>query len=387
MANESANENVSAPSSEEGFTPLPLWVGYLEISYLTVIVLIGVPGNILILLVQRQNREKSSTDILIAAIAVFELVCSGCNAPLKILMNTRLWIFIMSDSICRFHIFIVYTTTFASTYLLAAVAIDRYVKTCRPLSTIYTTRRSKIICCIVSVIGFITSILPSIVFELDNRHDCSAAMAYRKWLSFWDMAIIASTIIIFGIFVFSYVNIAIALHKRKRVPEKKQNTTQVENDQSTFTSVLRKFRSVKVGPLSKSACETENKVIEAAGCSSSNGKGLEDAESNQQDSSMSANRVLSKSVDRRRNHRPTTLAGETVNRTTLMLFLLTLIYAVTFTMTNIFVMTADAIIGRTMEKLCKSILMINCITNPVFFFCMSSKYRAVAKSLVWKRRR
>jgi len=107
-----------------------------------------------------------------------------------------------------------------------------------------------------------------------------------------------------------------------------------------------------------------------------------EAESSKQESSSSTYRVLEERPTQqgtvRVTNRPSTLAEETVIRTTLMLFVLTVSYAITFTVANIFVMTANAVLSHIIAKVFASLLIINCITHPVCFFCMSSKYRESA---------
>ena len=151
------------------WTKMPAWVRYVEISYLSVIMLIGIPGNSLIICVQSRNRDKTSTDYFIGAMAVCELLCSSANASLRIIMNTKIWIHIASHMFCRFDLNLIYITTFTSSYLLAAIAVDRYFKTCKPLSNVYNVKTSKLICLVVVFVGFLTGISGYFVFEVDEH--------------------------------------------------------------------------------------------------------------------------------------------------------------------------------------------------------------------------
>lgn len=379
-------ENVSSNSSEHYDTRMALlksWVGYVEISYLSIMIIIGVPGNTLILLVQNRNRTKSSTDILIAAMAGYELVCSSFNAAFKILINTELWKSrLRSDTLCRIHISSVFITTFTSAYLLAAIAVDRYVKTCRPLSNSFNLKTSKIICVVVFVLGFITGTVPLVTFVCDDQFECSPSLEHLKLQFFWDLVMMSSTVIVFAVFTFSYLNIAVTLRKKIRVTSEGTKNSQEVNgikiNRSALTKVLKKFSSFKVEPLSRKLGSGSFDQPVSQGASSSQGMEERDSVSTTE---------MSKKTAILRVHRPATLAGESVNKTTLMLFLLTVLYVVSFSITNIFVMTADAIIGRIMEKLCKSFPMINCISNPIFFFCLSTKYRQAAKAIICRDKR
>jgi len=367
------------------WTKMPAWVRYVEISYLSVIMLIGIPGNSLIICVQSRNRDKTSTDYFIGAMAVCELLCSSANASLRIIMNTKIWIHIASHTFCRFHLNLIYITTFTSSYLLAAIAVDRYFKTCKPLSNVYNVKTSKLICLVVVFVGFLTGISGYFVFEVDEHFVCIVAKKYIKLQHGLDSCIISSTIVIFLVFIFTYVKIVITLCKRIRTQPLASSITirksTTKPNTRTLSYIFQKFKRNTVEPGS-----TSSKTVATSSGIKYPSKDRSDAESSKHESSSSTYRVREERSVRVTN-RPATLAEETVNRTTLMLFVLTIIYTITFTLTNIFVMTADAILGHIMVKLCKSLLMINCISNPICFICMSSKYRASAKRLLFRRRR
>ena len=370
------------------WTKMPAWVGYVEISYLSVIMLIGIPGNSLIICVQSRNRDKSTTDYFIGAMALYELVCCSLNASLKIIMNSKIWIYIASHTLCRFHLNLVFITTFTSSYFLAAIAVDRYFKTCKPLSNVYNVRTSKLICLVVVCVGFLTGISSYLVFEVDEHLECNVAKKYMKLQFVWDSCMLLSTVVIFLVFIFTYVNIVITLCKRVRSRTLTKSIGKSNNppNRTTLSYIFQTFKKNKVEPASVS---TKTVATSSEVKYPSNDRG--DAESSKHESSSSTYRVLEERPTQQGTARvtncPSTLAEETVNRTTLMLFVLTVIYTITFTLSNVFVMSADVILGPIMVKLCKSLLMINCITNPTCFFCMSSKYRASAKRLLFRRRR
>ena len=367
------------------WTKMPAWVGYVEISYLFVIMLIGIPGNSLIICVQSRNRDKSSTDYLIVMMAVYELVCCSITTTLQISMNTTLWIYIASNTLCRFYYNVVYITTFTSTFLLAAIAVDRYIKTCKPLSNVYNVTTSKRVCAVAAVYGFVTGISGYFVIEVDKHLECNIAEKYLQLQFFWDMCLVLSTVVVFSIFVFTYVNIALTLHERVRNRKRARyitvETSSKQHKMRTVPNIFQKSKSRKVEPVLMSV----KTVVTSSGINHSS-NWIADVQISKQAPSCSTYGVMEEGST---NHRATNQPAKfekTVNRTTLMLFVLTIIYTITFTLTNIFVMTGDTILGSIMVKLCKSLLMINCITNAVCFFCMSSKYRASVKHLLFRQR-
>ena len=373
------------------WTNIPPWVRHVEDFYLFVIMLIGIPGNSLIICIQSRNRHKSTTDYFIGAMAVYELVCCSLNASLKIIMNSKIWIYIASHTLCRFHFNLVFITTFTSAYFLAGIAVDRYFKTCKPLSNFNKVRTCKPICVAVVFVGFLTGISSYFVFEVDEHVECNVAKKYMKLQYVWNSCILSSTVAIFLVFIFTYVNIVITLRKRVRARKRARSITigksTTQQNRTTLSYILKKMKRNKVEPASVST-----KTVATSSRIKYPSNDRAHAESLNHETSCSTwCRVPKNRPTQLRTALVTNLSAttieETVNRTTLMLFVLTVIYTITFSLANIFVMTADTILGPIMVKLCKSLLLINCITNPICFFCMSSKYRASAKRLLFRRRR
>jgi hypothetical protein len=75
-----------------------------------------------------------------------------------------------------------------------------------------------------------------------------------------------------------------------------------------------------------------------------------------------------------------------VNRTTFMMFLITLMYVTTWIInwsTQIY-KTATDINSLKTDFLTERLYMINCMTNPIFYIFMSSKFKQNAKELFCK---
>lgn len=388
---------------------LPLWARIVEVSYLIIIGLIGIPGNTMILLVQRRNRNKSSTDILVATMAMYELICSSANVAVKILMYAGpLWIYIASNTLCRIHCVFIYITTFSSLYILAAIAVDRYFKTCKPLSNMYTTTVSKVVCVLASVGGFMTGASSVITFRLDEVYDCTISKKYEKLQHNWDTGVTTSIAVTFLVFAFSYANIAITLRKRIRMRRATDPTGRERGEYHTNGRTglgwLSKLRKVKVEPVSSQITESTIQLAETSGVDRSRvakdaaervkeddnfGLSERSASTAQTDSGFwqsNTQRTATCGNQTCLRRRHPTMAEVTLNRTTKIMFLLTIIYVVVWSVVCLCVLTTDTIFGRIVEKMSKSAFMINCITNPILFFCMSSKYRANAK-LMFSRRR
>lgn len=371
--------------------PLPDWVYTLENSYLVIISLIGIPGNTMIILIQMQNRDRSSTDYMIATMAVHELGCATFNSFTKILMNLKVWVYVASTTFCRIHMCMTYITQFASAYLLAAISLDRYFKTCKPLRNIFTTKLSKTVSVTSSFVSFIDGLSVLFTFELNDQYFCVISEKYQTLQLRWDMFVISSTVLVFVIFIFAYVNIAITLHQRVKrrkkgtiITDSSAATKNSQSEHGTSSFILKAFGNSKVQPQpdiksTYAASQAENSKPSAAEVT------LSKTDSNQTTNRASCSGERSQQV--RINSEQQNIARQrAVNRTTLIMFLLTVIYAITYTTVNTCVLTSNRILGSVMEKLCKSVLMFNCITNPVLFFCLSSKYRTSARAILCRTR-
>lgn len=359
---------------------IPLWAKCVEMSYLSLIAIIGTPGNILILIVQKSNRHKSSTDFLVITMAIYELICSSFNAPIKIIYNTSVWPHMASDTVCRIHAFLIYILTFSPTYLLGAIAVDRYVKTCRPLSNICDTKASKIVCVLMSLVGLLAAVPSILTYEMKDNYICDVSTFYRNLQYTWDQCVTTSVGLVILVFAFSYFNIAITLNSRIRKRKRKETsqTTSTHDEKSAwkFVQSFQRFRQKKVTP--------SNHVSEL------NEVPISDSKQPTQtgDSKMSTaviSQASNSNANTQENATHKTMAEQTLNRTTRIMALLTMTFVVIWGVTCVCVLTEDPVLGDVLEKFSDTFFLLNCTTNPVVFFCMSSKYRKKAKSLICRR--
>eukprot|EP00057_Strongylocentrotus_purpuratus_P006558 XP_011661032.1 PREDICTED: uncharacterized protein LOC105436783 [Strongylocentrotus purpuratus] len=99
----------------------------------------GIPGNVLIIVVYMRKKRKISTDILIISQGIIDLVAS-LLAPINILksISDRLTIRV----ICRITLFGNNSLAFASLFLTAAIAFDRFFFVCRPYGKRTSNKRA-----------------------------------------------------------------------------------------------------------------------------------------------------------------------------------------------------------------------------------------------------
>jgi len=82
-----------------------------------------------------------------------------------------------------------------------------------------------------------------------------------------------------------------------------------------------------------------------------------------------------------------TLEGRNINRLTFLMASISIIYMATNALLWVLYATSPLLLGTGMLHLAYSIPMLNCISNPVVFFAMSSRFRRNARTLVCSTRK
>lgn len=410
---------------------LPEWVRIVEMIYLLVIMVLGVPGNGLLILVQSKNRNKSSTDYLVLTMAVLELLCSAFSTTLNICRNSVIiWRLVASDWLCKGYILITYQVSLASNYLLTALAIDRYIKTSSPWNSSYRIEHAKIICVSVVILTIVLSAPTLTAYSLDEDlncgHNSTLMRTYQKILVIVSILMLVLTLV-------SYLKVGIAIRKRhvKRM-NKKLVSMNISEGNLSRRSVPRFFKSKwpkrwKTTPISGASFEcpkeTNTNVKLAYTTDETSGNAslfcIANAYQNNIASVTSNNVDSSKEGDNIDDLKPGTNApsqsdssaytlpqsstitsGQTastlilkklknderlVNRTTRTLFLITFIYVLTFVLQWLLVLPADSVMGKITRYFSSTIGLINCITNPLFIFGMHSKFRTDVQKVLFGR--
>lgn len=112
--------------------------------YTILLLIIGVPGNSVVLYVYTQKWGRSSTRTFILGLAILDLVNCLVTYPMEIALLARPVLFDF-PVLCKVTRFATYGCNTASGLVLIAIAVDRYHRICRPLSKPMTTRTAKIV--------------------------------------------------------------------------------------------------------------------------------------------------------------------------------------------------------------------------------------------------
>lgn len=400
---------------------LPTWARSVKLCYLFLIFLLATPGNSLIIAVELKLKEKVGMDYLVLTMACFELLCSTVNVFMQIVTDTKtIWYRIAETSLCKLFSFSGYLTTLSTAFLLAAIAVDRYMKTCRPLCGSYNTRTVKGVCVAVSVSSVVCSCPATVVFHLNEHKACVHITKLVQVADIWNKSLAFIVIIIFVTICVCYIKITYVLRTRHKTRLEERQSTEQSHPQGTqmfhspkqtykrFSRFVhsRNRRTGKVHPLIISKKErvspfgssmstpqrhttSDSVSVIAFSKETSRLKYAQQTEpfkaisfipeAAQHDCANGRVATRPSGLCARRN----VLKERRVNRTTLTMFLITFIYIITYGLSMLMVMTNYSVLGKIIQSLSKTFKMINCLTNPVLFLIMSSKFRSKAKQMVF----
>ena len=125
-------------------------------SFVCFLIVIGLPGNIMAILVYATQLKKGVARYFILTLAVSDLITCSCVAPLELWIMTHFWTF-SYQGLCKTFRFVAYGVNNISSLILLAIAFERYRLICRPWKQKFSTRCSKVICVLVIFLAALTS--------------------------------------------------------------------------------------------------------------------------------------------------------------------------------------------------------------------------------------
>lgn len=111
------------------------WNSLLPVTiYLAILMGIGIVGNSFVLIIWSTKMKRSSTNVCVLLLACYDIVTCALGIPLDI---HDLSVYNTSDNavVCKISRFLINVSVYGSITVLVFIAILRYVKVCRPLST------------------------------------------------------------------------------------------------------------------------------------------------------------------------------------------------------------------------------------------------------------
>ena len=110
--------------------------------YVCILILIGVPGNSLVICVYLLKLNKSTPRVFILALGLYDLINCITSMPVEVAL---IWNFLRFDYpvLCKVSRFITATINSGSTFILVAIAVDRFRGICRIFKTTINTTQAK----------------------------------------------------------------------------------------------------------------------------------------------------------------------------------------------------------------------------------------------------
>lgn len=107
---------------------VPEWCRNGLIIFMVVVLIAGLPGNIFVILVQINTKDKTTTDWFVTFLAISDVLSLVVNIPIYIIIVADKWQNVGSQFGCKFHHFVIAFTFITQTIIVACNAVDRLWK-------------------------------------------------------------------------------------------------------------------------------------------------------------------------------------------------------------------------------------------------------------------
>lgn len=121
-----------------------------------VLMVIGLLGNPLSIYIYGWRWRSSSTRSFLLCLAAIDLMNCLITMPTEIIIMRNSFLF-DNDVLCKVSRFTTYVMNNATSAILLAIAVDRYIRICRPHQTPISQSQAKIACAIGLIIGIAVS--------------------------------------------------------------------------------------------------------------------------------------------------------------------------------------------------------------------------------------
>lgn len=201
--------------------------------YTTILMMVGTPGNIVVLYVYFFKWRKSTSRMFILFLTALDLVNCVTTLPMEIFVM-RYSVMLDRPWLCKISRFSTYTMNSSSAAILVAIAVDRFKRICRPHGPQFSAKMSKYICifCIMLALSFSwpslllygTRLIDLGVVEgkaclLENKYDNSV------YPVIYFVVMMASTVVIFTTLsiLYYFVGLQVYRHRKNRLLRKAES--------------------------------------------------------------------------------------------------------------------------------------------------------------------
>lgn len=142
---------------------------YVQVSFLALIGLIGLPGNFIVIAVYSKKTLTTSTIIFILALAAVDF--TFCITVPIYIYHTVTKFTSPNLTLCRIFYFSAYFAVYASILLCVAIAVDRYFAVTRPLGRIITAAKARILAVICIVLSALIHVLNTLRVSMNVNYN------------------------------------------------------------------------------------------------------------------------------------------------------------------------------------------------------------------------
>lgn len=260
--------------------PFPLIAPMVFVGFLT---MIGIPGNILVLVVYRMKRKPSAQRTIILTMAVYDLFVCTITLPFEFydlfihLNFPELWI-------CKIFRTFNYFFVFNSSSIIQVMTIERFRRVCRPLQ-IQMSARIALMCIITICLASAVVTIPNLFIRGihtvrfgDNHtgHDCSIADKFigSKLVIYYNAALLMISIGNIASVVIQYIFIGRQIYKHFQFLKRFRSHIQLKNQTSVISFISIEDNTTCDRPITEynqKRCKTvnNNKAVVNAGDRSS----------------------------------------------------------------------------------------------------------------------
>ena len=391
---------------------VPGWSIVILIIYIIIAMLIGMPGNSLVLVVLEKVKWKTSTDWFVIFIAACDLISLSVSGTLYILfLVPDIWTAISSEFVCKFHYYVIHCVSFESLLLITCMGTDRYIKTCKPHSVLFTPKIAFRCCLIITAVLSLFNIPHIFTTKLNIDGECKLDSINATFHVFVRGVYLVAVILCSGVVTIMYWKIAIRIRRSIKVEPSVETNTSV----SCIANKHRNISTVPSGSQVKNSKTVTKQHASTVGCSEiqegnvftrtvtsehNTNKGFEQVRHTMRKTNVTKNQTnlyLNKKastsfgqqvIEHQRWRRPIEIhkhkshRSKQVDKTTKTMGAITLVFIISTVIPIVAVSIFSALedvksdpIARVIVFFVTRFYLINNFANPLFYIWLSSEFK------------
>lgn len=134
---------------------------------LSIFSVIGTIGNAMVLYVYVRKRNKLAATVFIISLAATDFITCMIIVPYTIAVEYADYV-VHYDILCKLYMFFITSNVPFATFIMVAIAVDRYLCICHPFRHLMNARRAKAITFILAGIAFTLGIVTSLNYSVYN---------------------------------------------------------------------------------------------------------------------------------------------------------------------------------------------------------------------------